>query len=82
VQGFDTYSGALKEAVSRVPTQFFTDSWSLTKGERTTAFITVFAALGMALTVDLQRNGFFDGINSQLKEFDSLKLYETFTEVE
>ena len=78
IEGFYTYAGAMQQAIKRVPTQFFTDRLALTQGEQTAAFVTIMAALGIAMTVDMQKSGMFDQANDFVEDYESLNIVDLY----
>jgi hypothetical protein len=81
INGFETYAGAMNQIIRRVPGQFFTDSSLLSGGEKVGAMVTIAAALGIALTIDLEKNGVFEAFDDKLKEFNSLNVVDLMTEL-
>jgi hypothetical protein len=84
VKGFDTYTGALTNAVKILPSESLSLS-GLALPELVFTFVTVASALGMAFVVDLQRNHVFEDIGKQLKEreIEGLNLFmDTYQGVE
>jgi|DEB0MinimDraft_12_1074336.scaffolds.fasta_scaffold22640_3 hypothetical protein len=68
----------MQQAIKRVPTQFFTDRLALTQGEQTAAFVTIMAALGIAMTVDMQKSGMFDQANDFVEDYESLNIVDLY----
>ena len=67
VKGFDTYTGALTNAVNILPSESFTLS-GMAPPELVFTFVTLASALGMAFVVDMQRNHVFEDIGKQFEE--------------
>jgi hypothetical protein len=54
--------------MKRVPTEFFSGNHDLSAGERSEAYLTIAAALGMAAVVEAKRSGFFDDYRTEIDE--------------
>ena len=68
VKGFDTYTGALANAVKILPSETFSIGNTLTAPDVVFTFVTIMSALGMAFVVDLQRNHVFEDMAKMLSE--------------
>jgi hypothetical protein len=53
VRGFDTYSGALMNAMKLLPSGAFSSELSLSAPDLVFSAVTILSALGMAFVVDL-----------------------------
>ena len=68
VNGFDTYTGALTNAVKILPADTFSIGNTLSAPDMVFTFVTIASALGMAFVVDMQRNHVFEDMGRNFRE--------------
>jgi hypothetical protein len=68
VKGFDTYTGALTNAVKILPAETWSINTVFSPPDLVFTAVTVISALGMAYVVDMQRNHVFEDIEKEFEQ--------------